>query len=103
MTHGAGGSQRARWGGVVSARPGAAQVCGDETAGGPSGRWRPGGLDARTWQGARLVRPGVGAETAGPHAPCGTPGDLIVHARSARSAVSTPPHGARGTHRRPAR
>jgi len=68
-------------------------VSGDENAGGPSGRSRTGGLDARRRQGIRIVRPGVGAETAGPNAPFGTPGILIVHApgRPKRSVPAAPP------------
>src|SRR5213083_204180 len=50
------------------------------TPGVPPGAVRTGGLDARNRQGIRIVRPRVGAETAGPDAPSGTPGVLIAGA-----------------------
>ncbi|HEY6208129.1 MAG TPA: hypothetical protein VIW28_03665, partial [Gemmatimonadales bacterium] len=66
--HGAGGFQRARSCGVVSARWALPDCSAQSAPRGPSGR----GLDARR------ARPSgrwasVGAVTAGTHAPCGTP------------------------------
>src|SRR5438874_7199917 len=63
-------------------------AAGDETAGGPGGRVRTGGLGADAWLHDPNALPLEGVESAGLPAPGGTPGGLIIKVAAAPTGGS---------------